>query len=272
LVFGEGGLGDFVASTAVPRELHRVDPLEPIEIVIPRNQEIFFHNPHLVQKPTNPRIVNVELERDGEAGNIPYSICRQIGIDPIDTTPEIFLVKKDFKRIARGNFPPAIAIDTGARGENRRWPHERWCEVARRLMERHTVVEIGSSNLDIDDLPDRGGRIPCHRSYLDKLSVRETAALITKRCTLLVSMDSGSYHLAAAVGCPQVVIYSRSSWYSRAYWNTTPIYPNIDCYSYQDCGRRCINAIGAPCLEKIYPDRVLEMVRLAISRNHNRLR
>jgi len=265
LIFDQGGLGDFVASTAVPRELHRVDPLEPIEIEIPRNKEIFLHNPHLVQRPTNPRIVHVELERDGSQGNIPYSLCRQIGIDPIDTTPEIFLTQKDYKHFSLGGEVPRIAIDTGARGENRRWAHERWCEVARRLMERYHVVEIGSGNLDIDGLPDRGGRIPCGRSYLDRLTVRETAALLS-RCALLVSCDSGCSHLAAAVGCPQVVLYSRSMWYSRSYWNTTPVFPNVDCYGYQHCGRRCLNSIGVPCLEKIYPDRVLDTVRLAISR------
>jgi len=272
LILTEGGLGDFVASTAVPRELHRVNPLEPIEIVLPRNRELFSNNPHMITRPTNPRIVHVELERDGEVGNIPYSLCRQIGISPIDTTPEIFLTPAERLRglrLIRSTQRRIIAIDTGARGANRRWIHERWCEVARRLMEKYLVVEVGSSSNDIDELPDRGGRIPCGRSYLDKLDVRATAALIA-RCDLMLSMDSGSSHLAASVGTPQVVIYSRSVWYSRSYWNTTPIFPDIDCYGYS-CARRCLNGIGAHCLVSVTPDRVLDTVRLALARYPSRL-
>ncbi len=104
-----------------------------------------------------------------------------------------------------------IAVHPGASCPSKRWPVERFAELAKRIADatgcRIAVIGgrgekalgerltglIGSSAVDLTD----------------RLDLRHLAAFL-KRCETLVSNDSGPVHVAAAVGTRVLVIFGRS--------------------------------------------------------------
>lgn len=88
------------------------------------------------------------------------------------------------------------------------WPLERFEDLGRRLLahpEIQPIVVGGRADRPIGErLLAAWGR---GWNAAGAFSPRETAALL-ERCALLVGVDSGSVHLAAAIGCPTVVLSS----------------------------------------------------------------
>jgi Glycosyltransferase family 9 (heptosyltransferase) len=82
----------------------------------------------------------------------------------------------------------------------KRWPY--FPELAERIPD---VAVVGTR----DDLPARAFPSHCH-SYVDRLSVRETAELLAA-AGLVVGNDSGLCHVAAAVGTPVLMIFGPTS-------------------------------------------------------------
>ncbi|MBU0502794.1 MAG: lipopolysaccharide heptosyltransferase II [Candidatus Omnitrophota bacterium] len=104
-----------------------------------------------------------------------------------------------------------LAINPGASCPSRIWPVERFVQVAERFIEKHgfkIIVLSGSKEVHIADeviyqmkhkAVNLGG----------KTSVSQLASVL-KRCSLLISNDSGPVHIACALGTPVVSIFSRS--------------------------------------------------------------
>jgi heptosyltransferase-2/heptosyltransferase-3 len=94
------------------------------------------------------------------------------------------------------------------------WPPERWAEVIRRV--RHdlphaAMVMLGTGpefalNRDIAELAG----VPGVYNAADDLPIPRLIALLA-RASALITVDSGPAHAAAAVGCPQVVLFGRAS-------------------------------------------------------------
>jgi heptosyltransferase-2/heptosyltransferase-3 len=120
---------------------------------------------------------------------------------------------------------PLIAIQVGNKRTMRRglrrlavnskyWPNERWAEVLRHLRARHSahaIVLLGTGpeyrlNQEIAALAG----IDRLYNLADDLPVPRLVALLA-RAAALISVDSGPAHAAAAVGCPQVVLFGKAS-------------------------------------------------------------
>jgi heptosyltransferase-2/heptosyltransferase-3 len=94
------------------------------------------------------------------------------------------------------------------------WPQERWAAVLRHLRVRcptHAIVMLGARpeyrlNQEVAALAG------FDRLYnaADDLPVSRLVALL-ERASGLVTVDSGPAHVAAAVGCPQVVLFGKAS-------------------------------------------------------------
>ena len=255
-----------MAFTAVARECKREFPDEIITVDSLTHQSVWLNNPHLN---------NGDIDRFGEVrfyihmhenlGNIARSFGAQIGINIVDDTPEVFLNERE-RRWAAETLPPGpptVAIDVWAKWPSRRWPFERFAELAERLKAAGVrIVEVGKRVPDhFEKMESRSLAGIADTVLVDKLSVREVAALI-ERCDAFIGTDSGGAHLAAAVGTPQVAIYSVKRWYSRSYWNTVPV------FDFKDCAPGCYAECHAtePCLERVSVDAVEGAVRLALSR------
>jgi ADP-heptose:LPS heptosyltransferase len=93
------------------------------------------------------------------------------------------------------------------------WPNERWAEVLRYLRQRHpqhALLLLGTGpefqlNQELAALAGIGGL----HNVADDLPIPRLVALLD-RAEGLVTVDSGPAHAAAAVGCPQVVLFGKA--------------------------------------------------------------
>lgn len=96
---------------------------------------------------------------------------------------------------------------------NKYWPLERWAEVLRFLRQyhpRHAIVLLGTGpeqqlNQELASLAHVQG---VHNAA-DDLPIPRLVALLDRAAGLL-TVDSGPAHAAAAVGCPQVVLFGKA--------------------------------------------------------------
>ena len=93
------------------------------------------------------------------------------------------------------------------------WPNERWAAVLRFLRDSHpahAVVLLGTGpehglNQELISAARIGGLV----NAADDLPIPRLVALL-ERAAGLVTVDSGPAHAAAAVGCPQVVLFGKA--------------------------------------------------------------
>ena len=145
-----------------------------------------------------------------------------------------------------------MAINPGAAWVTKRWPPERYGALARELGERHGVGVLvlfgpGEEGLAAAVLsaayPARPASLPS--------SVRELAAL-SERALLLVSGDTGPYHIARALGVPTLGLFGPTDparngprgGRDRVLWGRVPCSP---CYG-RDCPTaiECMAAVELP--------------------------
>ncbi|HEV2609401.1 MAG TPA: glycosyltransferase family 9 protein, partial [Noviherbaspirillum sp.] len=103
---------------------------------------------------------------------------------------------------------PWIVLHPGATAPSRRYPPQRWREVAQLLAERLAcpLVFTGSQqeSMLVDEIRDG---IPLAISLAGKLGLGELAALISM-APVLVANNTGPAHIGAAVGTPVVDLYA----------------------------------------------------------------
>ncbi|HEY2465469.1 MAG TPA: glycosyltransferase family 9 protein [Steroidobacteraceae bacterium] len=119
--------------------------------------------------------------------------------------PLILLQVGNKRTMRRG--PRRLAVN------NKYWPNERWAEVLRFLRRqhpRHALVLLGTGpefqlNQELASLAAIGGL----HNIADDLPIPRLVSLLD-RAEGLVTVDSGPAHAAAAVGCPQVVLFGKA--------------------------------------------------------------
>jgi ADP-heptose:LPS heptosyltransferase len=118
----------------------------------------------------------------------------------------LILIQVGNKRTMRRG-PRRLAVN------NKYWPNARWAEVLRFLRQqhpRHALVLLGTGpefqlNQELASLAGIGGL----HNVADDLPIPRLMALLD-RAEGLVTVDSGPAHAAAAVGCPQVVLFGKA--------------------------------------------------------------
>ena len=258
-------VGDVTALTAAVREFRRVYPDESLTLEGVGRKALFIGNPHIgPRKNESGKRYKLRVPMDDDAGNIPRSFAKQLGIPMLNDMPELYLLERERVR-AKDLMDldgPVAAIDVWSQWASRRWSFGKYAALASTLRGRGwKVIEIGARGVDpfgySEDrrLPDVDGRI------IDSVSIRVAAAIL-ERCDLFIGNDSGLSHVAAAVGTPQVVLYSVVRWWRRAYWNTTPV------YRVKPCGKVCVANCGATtfCMDEIEVSEVLDAVDRAKAR------
>jgi heptosyltransferase-3 len=161
---------------------------------------------------------------------------------------------------------PLIALCPGGKKPANSWPIERFLDIAEQLRElrRFEIVLIGG--------PAERGLADFLRDGLDgdaihaagRFSVTESAALLS-RCSLLIGLDTGTSHLAAAVGTPCVVVQSANSF--PGHWDPLGehhkvIRADVPCAGclLQSCPRE-----GHPCMNSLSVDLVWNAVDAVLS-------
>ena len=161
---------------------------------------------------------------------------------------------------------PLIALCPGCKKSGNAWPVERFLTIAERLrdLQRVEIVVIGgpAERGLADFLRDGLNGDAIHAA--GSLSVPESAALLS-RCSLLIGLDTGTTHLAAAVGVPCVVVQSANSF--PGHWDPLGqhhkvLRADVPCSGclLQDCPVE-----GHPCMTSLSADFVWEAVHSAIA-------
>jgi ADP-heptose:LPS heptosyltransferase len=168
-------------------------------------------------KEQSHRFTNVHVEPSGERilrARKFLSLLAPLGI----ADPEIVwkLPPRDASRAAVGAFLAETGLEgrsfavlhpgTSARGAAKRWPVERFAELARRIpgaLDLAVVVGYGPGERALAEEIVRGsGAILA----LETRSLLDLAELLS-RAALFVGADSGPLHLASAVACPSVALF-----------------------------------------------------------------
>jgi ADP-heptose:LPS heptosyltransferase len=148
------------------------------------------------------------------------------GAPPVSLTPRIDVTAADLAK-ARSVLPesdlPTVGLHPGARDARRRWPPERFAELAERCIdEGRRVVLIGSPG-DRRLLRDIAAKVSVLGGTEGRLLLLDamdmpTLVGVLARSDVLVGNDSGIRHLAQAVGTATVGIY----WIGNAF-NAGPL-------------------------------------------------
>lgn len=154
---------------------------------------------------------------------------------------------------------PLILMSPGARWESKRWPPERFAQLADRLIERDraTVALIGSpSEWPLaEEIRDQMREAPL--LLAGQTSLKQLAALM-EEASLLITNDSGPMHLAAAMGTPVVAIFGptsprRTGPYGSGHRILQKELPCVPCFK-----RRCRE--DHRCLRSLEVGEVLEQI------------
>ena len=148
------------------------------------------------------------------------------------------------------------------------WPRDRFVSVGRALVaEGLSVAVIGGAG-DAGVCESVASEIGAGAASLaGKLSLLETCALL-EECRLLVALDSGPQHLAAAMGTPCISLFSchapRGEW--RPWGNLSfAIQKRVDCHT---CRRReC--PYDNRCMKLISVAEVIDLARSVLQRYVN---
>jgi len=104
-----------------------------------------------------------------------------------------------------------VAVAPGAGFFTKRWPAEKFAEVARELTARGIFVVILGNEQDRDLAAGIQRALSgTHASLAGQTGLLVTAAIL-KKCRALISNDSGVMHIAEAVGTPLVAIFGSTT-------------------------------------------------------------
>jgi heptosyltransferase I len=101
---------------------------------------------------------------------------------------------------------PLVGMFPGAGHPSRRWPIERFAELAHSLERNDSMrVVLFAGPEERALVRDARGKFPASTSVLDRLTIPQLAAA-AQRLSLFISNDTGPMHIAAAVGTPVVIL------------------------------------------------------------------
>lgn len=120
-----------------------------------------------------------------------------------------FWVQQGFGR--GGSKPePVIAVNPGANWPSKRWPPERYGQVADRLVKEHGIRVLILWGPGERPLAERMAQTMHEKAVMaPETDLKQLMALI-KRCRLLITGDTGPLHIAAALGVPTVSLFGPS--------------------------------------------------------------
>ncbi|WP_419192361.1 glycosyltransferase family 9 protein [Engelhardtia mirabilis] len=158
---------------------------------------------------------------------------------------------------------PLLALGPGQNRLHKRWPAERFAVVARAWVDAggRACVLGGPDEAELGDAvaaaAGPGVVNLCGRAGLS------TSAELLRRCRALVSNDTGTMHLAAAVGCPTVAVFS--GWDREGSWHPfgerfVALRETVECSPCfaQSCDR------GGICLDRIESSRAVDALQALV--------
>jgi heptosyltransferase I len=190
---------------------------------------------------------------DGEAGHVIQKNLHLLGVLGIQSTrvefPLVHQGSRALDEIQSSGRGPFALINPGAAWPNKRWPPERFGEIAAFMREIRGLSSIvlwgpGEQPLAQAVVDASGGaaRLAPATEIADLVELARAAALI-------VSGDTGPLHIAAAVGTPAVALYGPTDPARNGPWDPDDVnvsrFDGCDCHYERRCRRQdwCIASI-----------------------------
>jgi len=143
-----------------------------------------------------------------------------LGVEEADGSYEYFLHEEDEDKaddLIHGfckGFDKTVVFNPGGNWDIKRWPARRFVELGKKILKEYKDVEIMVTGAEKDILLAKGivHEIRDYRCYqvAGKTGLNVLAAVF-KRCSLVISADSGPLHLASAVETPTIGIFCPTS-------------------------------------------------------------
>ncbi|ARU31300.1 hypothetical protein CAP31_06145 [Sulfuriferula sp. AH1] len=200
------------------------------------------------------------------------TLMEHLGIAPGDSSLEFPLTPLDHSEFAQLGLAaalggkPYVIIHPGAQLRSRRWPPERFAEVADGLPADHAVILTGSAA----EWPvAQAVEAAMKRSAINlagKTSLGALAVLL-RHARLLVSNDTGLSHMAAALRVPSVIICSASD---PQRWSPLDRDLHSVLFHQPVACRPCAHEqcpIGHPCALALTAERIIPVVRNKLARH-----
>jgi asparagine synthase (glutamine-hydrolysing) len=179
--------------------------------------------------------------------------CMDLGLGTAEKTE----VREWLDQLPGDGGRPWVAFGPGSKMPAKQWPEERFEEVGQALIARHDIWPVVFGGAEDGKVATRlltGWK----RGYnaAGQLSLRGAARAL-KGCALYVGNDTGTMHLAAAVGVRSAAIFSARDWPGR--WNPygqghRVLRTQIDC---EGCGLvECVERKNE-CLKIVTVEQVL---------------
>lgn len=257
-----GSFGDELNAAPVVKALSE-KYREKIYINANYSREIFKNNPYVTWREEYNDLKILKLpDQETHRLHLIDHYARQADVEIQDRKLEIFLDPED--AVSSSIFESSakkIAVDTRCGWPIRQWPLRNFTAVCEMLQKKGVlIVEVGKSirncfgEVVANKLPNASA------SYLDKLTIRQTASVISQ-CDAFLGCDSGLAHLATAVGVPAVTLFGPIHPASRAHALTVPVFTN-------SCDRYAVKHLHCErkhqCMRSITPDMVREIVATAL--------
>lgn len=140
-------------------------------------------------------------------------VLKPLGVGEVSRTPRLSVRDEDGRAVsemlrkakAKGDAP-LVGMFPGAGHPSRRWPIERFAELAWMLERNDSVRTILFAGPEERSMVREARKaFPPSTVVLDKLTVPQLAAA-AERVSVFVSNDTGPMHIAAAVGTPVVIL------------------------------------------------------------------
>jgi ADP-heptose:LPS heptosyltransferase len=152
--------------------------------------------------------------------------------------------------------------------DNRNWSLSQHIRVIEDLSQFYQVILLGNDKVDLET--DDQARVLQHRAILNmlgKTTIREAGALIGA-CDVVISPDTGLFHLASALDKPVVSVFGPMALSERSsHIKTVEVNTPSNCALFPCRNYYCFNrmADGMPKCLDVSVERVLESTRKALS-------
>jgi len=157
-------------------------------------------------------------------------------------------VEELLRKAGAGSDAPMVGMFPGAGHPSRRWPVERFAELARALVRNDGVrVALFAGPEERALVREARPSFPPSTVVLDRLTIPQLAAAAA-RLSVFVSNDTGPMHIAAAVGTPVVILMQH--------------HPMFNCYIPPGERHR---VVSAPRIEEITVAQAYEAARAAFN-------
>jgi len=208
------------------------------------------------------------LRADGISVTLPGQARADLGLDISEETE----VAAWLARLPADHDRPWIGVGPGSKMPAKRWPEERFREVVVDLIKKNAVWPVvfgGNEDVGL------GNRLlsawGCGYNAAGKLSLRGSAAAL-KHCAFLLTNDTGTMHLGAAVDVPCVAVFSSRA--APGIWEPLGgghriLRSDIEC---EGCGLiECVER-KMECLQRITTGQVLQECESVLEQQTKKLK